>query len=105
MLKEFATIVITMPGGCSLLQGPFALSINGAFHKILNTWVSRLTWTAQREHAAKIVGAMDAFYVGAHFLTVQDQRAVGVNGLDSAGGWDGGKSSRVYIRAPRILGI
>ena len=89
-LKEFATILVTGQGGCSLLQGPFALSINGALHKILNTWGSRLTWTAQREHVAQIVGAMDAFYVGAHFLTVQDQRAVGVNGMDSAGGWVGG---------------
>ena len=37
ILKEFATILVTMPGGCSLLQGPFALSITGALHKILNT--------------------------------------------------------------------
>jgi hypothetical protein len=72
MLKEFATILVPSLGGCLLLQGPFALSINGALHKILNTWVSRLTWTAQRKHAAKIVGAMDAFYDGANFLSVLD---------------------------------
>ena len=87
MPKEFATILVTRPGGCSLLQGPFALSINDALHKILNTWGSLLTWTAQREHAAHIVGAMDAFYVGAHFLFVLDQRAGGVNGLASVAGW------------------
>ena len=52
MLKEFAMILVTMLGGCSLLQGPFALSINGALHKTLNTWGSHLTWTAQRGHAA-----------------------------------------------------
>ena len=75
ILKEFATILVTRPGGCSLLQGPFALSINDALHKILNTWGSLLTWTAQREHAAHIVGAMDAFYAGAHFLFVLDQLA------------------------------
>ncbi len=76
MLKEFATILVTRSGGCSLLQGPFALYINGALHKILDTWGSRLAWTAQREHAAQIVGAMDAFYAGAHhFLYVLDQRA------------------------------
>jgi hypothetical protein len=46
VLKEFATIMVTRPGGCALLQGPFALSINGALLKILNTWGSRLTWTA-----------------------------------------------------------
>ncbi len=90
MMKEFATILVTRPGGCSLLQGPFALSINGALHKILNTWGSRLTWAAQRKHVAQIVGAMDAFYVGAQFLTVLDQRAGGVNGLASVDGWDGG---------------
>jgi hypothetical protein len=43
LLKEFTTILVTKPGGCSLLQGPFALSINGALHKILSSWGSRLT--------------------------------------------------------------
>ena len=90
MLKEFATIMVTRSGGCSLLQGPFALSINGALHKILNTWGSRLSWTVQREHAAQIVGAMDDFYAGAHFLLVLDQGAAGFNGMASVAGWDGG---------------
>ena len=81
MLKEFATILVTRLGGCSLLQDPFALSLNGALHKILNTWGSRLTWTTQREHAAQIMGAMDSFYASAHFLFVLDHRAAGVNGL------------------------
>ncbi len=44
--KEFATVLVTWPGGSALLQGPFALSMNGALLKILNTWGSRLTWTA-----------------------------------------------------------
>ena len=83
-------ILVIMLGGCSLLQGPFALSINGALHKILNTWGSRLTWTAQREHAAQIVGAMDAFSAGAQFLFVLDQRAACINGLAKGAGWDGG---------------
>jgi hypothetical protein len=90
MLMEFATILVTRPGGCSLLQGPFALSLNGALHKILNTWGSRLTWTAQREHAAQIVSAMDSFYASAQFLSVLDLRAGGVNGLAPRAGWDGG---------------
>ena len=42
-MKEFATILVTRLGGCSLLQGPFALSMNGALHKILNTLGSCLT--------------------------------------------------------------
>ena len=46
VLKEFATILVTRPGGCALFQGPFALSLNGALLKIMNTWGSRLTWTA-----------------------------------------------------------
>jgi hypothetical protein len=90
MLKEFATIPVTLPGGCSLLHGPFALSLNGVLHKILNTWGSRLTRTAQREHAAQIVDAMVSFYASAHFLAIMDQRAGGVNGLASRASWDGG---------------
>ena len=43
MRKELATILVTKPGGCSLPQGPFALSINIALYKILNTWGSRFT--------------------------------------------------------------
>ena len=80
VLKEFATILVTRPGGCSLLQGPFALSVNGAFLKILNTWGSRLTWTAQREHAAQIVASMGAFYASTPTPVVLGQGA----------GWDGG---------------
>ena len=79
VLKEFATILVTRPGGCTLLQGPFALSINGALLKILNTWGSRLTWTAQREHAAQIVGSMDAFYA-----------SVSAPVLGLGVGWNGG---------------
>jgi hypothetical protein len=37
ILKEFATILVTRTCGCSLLQGPFAQTLNGALHKILNT--------------------------------------------------------------------
>ena len=72
---------MTRPGGCALLQGPFALSINGALLKILNTWGSRLTWTAQREHAAQIVGSMDVFYASA-LSYVMGQGRVGMEGRD-----------------------
>ena len=91
-----------MPCGCVLLQGPFALSVNGVLHKILNTWGSRLTWTAKREHASQIVGAMDAFFAGAHFLSVQNPGGIGVNGLGSARGWDGGYISWVNLRFPKV---
>jgi hypothetical protein len=52
VLKEFATIVVIRPEGCSLLQGSFALTHFGALHKIMRTWGSSLTWIAQREHAS-----------------------------------------------------
>jgi hypothetical protein len=90
LLKEFATTLVTRPGGCVLLQGPFGLSINGALHKILNTWGSRLTWTAQRQHAAQIIGSMETFLVDDFSHSVQNPRGIGVNGPVSAGGWEGG---------------
>ncbi len=90
LLKEFATTLVTRPGGCVLLQGPFALSINGALHKILNTWGSRLTWTAQRQHASQIIGSMEAFIAGDFSHSVQNHWGIGVNEIDSAGGWEGG---------------
>ena len=68
-LKEFATSLVTKPAGCGLLQGPFAMSINGALRKILNTWGARLTWTAQRAHAAQIVGGMGSFLASAAFVS------------------------------------
>ena len=90
LLKEFATILVTRSGGCPLLQGPFALFINGFLHKILNTWGSRLTWTAQREHVAQIVGEMEAFYAGAQFLSLPRVCENGINAPESAVGLDGG---------------
>ncbi len=89
IMKEYATILVTRPCGCILLQGPFALSLNSVLYKIPNTWAPRLTWTAQSEHAAHIVRAMDAFYAGSHFLSVLGQGADGVSGLESTVGWDG----------------
>jgi hypothetical protein len=55
-LKEFASILVTRPGGCSLLRGPFALVMNVALGKILHSWGSALTWIAQRQHPAQILG-------------------------------------------------
>ncbi len=67
MLKEFASIVVTKPEGCSLLRGPFALTHSGALHKILRFWGSCLTWTAQREHARQIVRGLQAFHDSTSF--------------------------------------
>jgi hypothetical protein len=38
------------------MKSPFALSVNNALRKILETWGSRLTWTAHRQHTAQIIG-------------------------------------------------
>ena len=68
VLKEFATIVVTRHEGCSLLQGPFSLTHSGALHKIMRSWGSLLTWTAQREHASQIVRGMQSFYDSTAFV-------------------------------------
>jgi hypothetical protein len=68
ILKEFATIVVTRPEGCPLLQGPFALTHSEALHKIPRSWGSCITWTSQREHSSQIVRGMHAFYDFATFV-------------------------------------
>jgi hypothetical protein len=68
VLKEFATILVTKPEGCSLLHGPFALTHTRALHKNLWTWGSRLIWTAQREHASQLVRGMKSFYDSVAFV-------------------------------------
>jgi hypothetical protein len=68
-LKEFAIIVVTKPSGCSLMKGPFALSMKGAIRRILNAWGARVTWTAQRQHATHALHNMESFYSCASFLS------------------------------------
>jgi len=75
-LREFASQLVLRPNGCSLLSGPFALSLNGALRKLLFTWGARLTWTAQRHHAAQILLGMDSFFANASFLSAFDQENV-----------------------------
>jgi len=72
-LKEFATTLATKPSGCSLMKGPFALSMKGALRRILNAWGARLTWSAQRQHAAQALHSMKPFYSCASFLSYADQ--------------------------------
>ena len=69
VLKEFATILVTKPEGCSLIHGPFALTQSGALHKIMmRTWRARLTWTAHREHANQFVRGMQSLYDSFAFM-------------------------------------
>jgi hypothetical protein len=77
-LREFATQMVMRPNGCSSMSGPFALSLNGALRKLLFTWGARLTWTAQRHHAAQILNGMDSFYANASFLSAYARDHVGV---------------------------
>ena len=34
-LKKFASLLVLRPSGCSLIKGPFALSLNGTLRKIM----------------------------------------------------------------------
>ena len=77
-LREFASQLVMRPSGCSLMAGPFALSLNGALRKLIFTWGARLTWTAQRQHAAQILTGMNSFFANAAFLSDFDQDVVRV---------------------------
>ena len=79
-LKEFETILVNRPSGCSMMRGPFALSMNGAMGKILHTWGSTLTWTTQRQHAVHILSGMYSFFASSAFLQcfTQDSPAAGL---------------------------
>jgi hypothetical protein len=70
LLKEFATLLVMRPKGCSLTSGPFALSMNGALRKILQSWGSKLAWITQRQHAAQIVSNMEIFFYISSFLSM-----------------------------------
>ena len=67
VLKEFASILVTKPEGCSLLRGPFALTHSGALKKIMCTSGARITWTTQREHDGQILRGLQAFHDGVAF--------------------------------------
>ena len=72
--------MVTRPEGCSLLQGPFALTPSGALYKILLCWGSCLTWTTRRDHVSQIVRGLQAFYDSTAF----------VMNWEREGEWEGG---------------
>ncbi len=56
LLLEFASSLrIKRSSSCHLLQGPFAIPSYVALSKVLNCWGARLTWGAQKEHAAQVI--------------------------------------------------
>ena len=61
--------MIRCPARCRLLQGPFALPPTVALAKVLSSWGARLSWTAQREHAAQIVTAIEDHKGASVFLS------------------------------------
>ncbi len=96
MLREFASLMIKRSSGCSLLQGPFALPPTVAMAKVLSCWGSRLTWTAQREHDAQVIRAVESHKSATSFMSVvhncggtPGRRAGGQAGWQSCGraGW------------------
>jgi len=72
ILREMASLLIKRPAGCRLLQGPFALPPTVALAKVLSSWGARLTWTAQREHAAQIVKVVEAHKGASVFMSSAD---------------------------------
>ncbi len=82
VLKEFASQLVLRPNGFPLMKGPFALSMNGAFMKIMNSWGSRLTWAVQRQHAAQIISGMESFHASASFLGSYGSRGGGMGGVN-----------------------
>ena len=72
ILREMASLLIKRPAGCRLLKGPFALPPTVALAKVISSWGARLTWTAQREHAAQIVKAVENHKQGANVFMSSD---------------------------------
>jgi hypothetical protein len=69
VLREMASLLIKRPARCRLLHGPFALPSTVALAKVLSSWGARLTWTAQREHAAQIVKVVEAHKGASVFMS------------------------------------
>ena len=59
---------------------------SGALHKIMRSWGSLLTWTAQREHASQIVRGMKSFFDSTAFV-MNWGKFWGMEGLVDGEGW------------------
>ena len=69
-LKEFASLLIKRSTAWCLLDGPFAVPPSVALFKVLSCCGSRLTWIAQREHVAQVVGAVETPKSTTYFLSI-----------------------------------
>ena len=68
LLNQFASQLISRPGGCRLLNGPFAQTKASAFGSILARWGARITWVVQREFSAQILRAFESSIAAAEFI-------------------------------------
>ncbi len=55
--------------------------------KVLFVWGARLTWTAQRKYAAKIVKVVETHKIASHFLSFST--TLGVTRMGGRGTWPG----------------
>ena len=69
MIREFAFLLIKRSFGCILLQGPYALPPTDALSKVLLCWGTRLTWTAQRDHVAQVIRAVEGHKLASSFIS------------------------------------
>ena len=83
--------MIRRPSGCRLLQGPFAVPPTVALAKVLSAWGARLTWAAQREHAAQIIRSVETHKAAAAFISSSLPTVHGLTGQGQglAGIWPG----------------
>ena len=89
LLLEFASLLIKRSSGCRLLQGPFAVPPSVALSKVLNCWGARLTWAAQKEHAAQGIRGMESRESAASFISFAAGRGDAIPGVP--GGRAGGQ--------------
>jgi hypothetical protein len=69
ILREHASLVIKRPSGCRPLHDHFAVPRTVALAKVLSTWGTRLTWAAQREHAIRIIRAVETHKTTIAFIS------------------------------------
>ncbi len=81
LLLEFASLLIKRSSGCRLLQGPFAVPPSVALSKVFNCWGARLTWAAQKEHAAQVIRGVESRKSSATFILSAARRGGAVPGV------------------------
>ena len=89
LLLECASLLVKRSSGCRLLQGPFAVPPSVALSKVLNCWGARLTWAAQKKHAAQVIRGVESKKSDATFILSAAGRGDAMPGIP--GGRAGGQ--------------